>query len=78
MSKNNDSQHAPLHEWQVGHLRLTVFLDPSWTVPEIGWWQNVVGEPPESRTSHPKSEKLVEQGPFESGMLTLSIQPPAL
>jgi hypothetical protein len=75
MSQNNHNQRATLQEWQVAQLRLTAFPAPLMKVPDIGWWENVIGQPPELRTFRPKSEELLEEGPFEAGKLTLNIQP---
>ncbi len=63
-----------INNWQVANLRLTAFPEPTAKPKEIEWWQNTVGESPESRTFHPKSGELIEQGPFETGVLSLNIQ----
>jgi len=75
MSTNTKNKRASLHEWQVEQLRLTAFPSPSVKLPDVGWWENVVGRPPEARTSRPKTGELKEEGTFETGVLVLSIQP---
>jgi hypothetical protein len=75
MSDKKTKQLASMNEWQTAHLRLTAFHEPTINVQEIEWWQKIVGVPPESRTFRPKSGELREEGPFETGMLTLNIQP---
>lgn len=75
MSDKNNKQLASMNEWRTVHLRLTAFPEPTISVQDIEWWQKLVGEPPESRILHPKSGELREEGPIETGVLTLNIQP---
>jgi hypothetical protein len=60
--------------WQVVDLRLTAFPEqPIDTRGELNWWQNTLGESPESKTVHPKSGQFREEGPFENEVLALKI-----
>ena len=75
MTQNHYNQRASLHEWQVEHLRLTAFPDSTMKIPVINWWEKLTGQQPESRTFRPKSDELLEEGAFETGVLALHIQP---
>ena len=76
MSSESDSSCLPTSEgWQAGTLRLTSFPDPDARIGEPTWWQKLVGDPPETRTSKPRQGQLREEGPFEGGKLALQIQP---
>ena len=74
MSQRTQKSVVSINDWQVADLRLTAFPELPVKAKEIEWWQSTVGESPESRTFRPKSGELSEQGPFETGMLSLNIQ----
>lgn len=64
-----------LSYWQVENIRLTAFPETPLQSQELRWWYSLVGEEPESSTYHPRTGELREIGPYESGTLSLSIQP---
>lgn len=70
-----EARSAPPVNWQVESLRLTAFLAPGAPTGERDWWQVVVGEVPEVRTSNPRLGASREQGTFQGGTLTLSVEP---
>lgn len=60
---------------QAESFRLTAFLAPDEQVAEPTWWADLVGSPPETRTSKPGRGELQEAGPFGDATLVLSLQP---
>jgi hypothetical protein len=75
MPKKKQGQLAPLEKWLAVQLRLTAFPDSAIDIQDSSWWEELIGEPPESRTHRPKAEELKEDGEFESGKLILNCQP---
>lgn len=70
-------ERMPLSAWQVEGLRMTVFLSPAAQVPAIQtWWENLVGEPPETQNTLPRQKVWREEGPFERGKLAVTVQLP--
>ncbi|NOT24084.1 MAG: hypothetical protein HOP22_15365 [Nitrospiraceae bacterium] len=59
--------------WSPQQLRLTVFPDKLFDLPEPGWWVKLLGEPPEERKVKSKELSQVEQGGFRKGKLMLNI-----
>lgn len=64
-----------MQDWDAEGLRLTCFLAGAAKVAEPAWWSDLVGSPPESRTSRPALGELTESGPFEGANLRLSVAP---
>ena len=75
MTKKGIMELSQPKEWQLRSIRFTGFTKPSIDAEEVAWWETIVGEKPDSRTSHPKSGEFREEGEFETGVLTLNIQP---
>jgi hypothetical protein len=48
---------------------------PGTAFEQTEWWEQVVGEPPDTRNSQPKVKFFQEQGPLDGGVLTLGILP---
>ena len=65
----------PLTAWQTELLRLTAFPTSVAEVSGIDWWADLFGRSPESSTVRPTKRERLEEGPFEQGVLRLSIQP---
>lgn len=65
----------PVAVWQVASMRITVF--PREVVPteRLSWWDDVVGFPPETVVTRPKTGQYQALGEFEGRRLTLQIQP---
>lgn len=75
MSQHVDKNDLNPIEWQAETLRLTAFpLNPE-RLTESSWWEDLVGESPDSKTSQPKTGELEQVGPFEHGKLVLKVQP---
>ena len=70
-------QKAPLKcpEWFVQTLRLTAFLSPENIIKSANWWNDVIGEPPDTKTLKPKIGGSHENGLFEGGRLILEVAP---
>ncbi len=68
------ANRSSIEQWQTEQLRLTAFPTPT-QIGGSGWWEGVVGEPPENRTLKPKVGVQQDEGPFEHGRLMLAIQP---
>lgn len=63
-----------IEEWRAHRLRVT-FLSTPGALPlePRGWWESVLGEPPERVESRPKVGRHLEEGPFLGGLLTVSV-----
>lgn len=61
--------------WFVENFRLTAFPGPSARVNSSGWWEKVVGQPPDNQSAQPKFGIMREDGLFEGAKLILSVQP---
>ena len=59
--------------WRVETLRLTVFPTSLPDISGIKWWEDVVAEPPESKTLQVRAGVLQETGPFKGGLCNLSL-----
>jgi hypothetical protein len=64
--------------WLAESLRLTAF--PTAAAPfefanATGWWQELVGQPPEAHVARPRLSGFQDQGSFAGGSLVLSTQP---
>ncbi len=60
---------------QAESLRVTAFLGPAAQLSEPTWWSDLIGKPPEIKTTRPGRGELQEAGSFEDWTLTLAIQP---
>lgn len=60
-------------DWQAEGFRLTVF--PTQQTGENEWWKHLTGETPEQEIKSPRTGTTQQSGPFEDGLLELSIQP---
>jgi hypothetical protein len=75
MEQLNSQQGGRTPDWQSGLLRATFFLAPGTPTAEPTWWQDVFGEPPETRTTQPRIGGLKEQGVVQGGLVALAIEP---
>jgi hypothetical protein len=78
MSTGNTSL-PPLSAWKVIILRLTAFPSPAAQLADrntvLNWWTEVVGKPPETLKSQPRTNEQLAESSFESGVLALSSNP---
>lgn len=75
MSGKNAFERPPITAWLAQTLRLTAFPSPVAEIADPTWWNDLVGEPPETRVSHPRKGEQREEGLFEGEKLTLRVQP---
>ncbi|MGL5872035.1 MAG: hypothetical protein ACRC2R_06650 [Xenococcaceae cyanobacterium] len=79
MSDLEQKELPKLEEWQANNLRLTAFLSPSAQIGEQDWWQTLLGELPDNKSSQPKTGIQQEEGSFKDGQvegkLILIVQP---
>lgn len=61
--------------WSAELLRLTVFPRPDFEVRDVGWWKDIVSEPPTTRTEQPKIGQITEEGNWEQRNLVLGSAP---
>ncbi len=63
-----------IEAWRAYQLRAT-FLSTPGALPlePRGWWESVLGEPPERVESNRKVGRHLEEGPFLGGLLTVSV-----
>lgn len=64
-----------LSEWHVELLRITAFLQFNDRAKEETWWQQLFGNPPETRTVRANEGLLQDEGPFFDGKLTMAVRP---
>jgi len=69
MPVDNSSQIT----WEVERLRLTGFPVLAPPLEGTTWWNDLVGDDPETRVAHPKKGELLEQGEYEGNQLTLKV-----
>ena len=67
--------HLQLEAWFCESTRLTVFPLGSAQPRQSGWWEQLVGTPPEQRQELPLSGEVQEIGPFEGHQLTVATAP---
>lgn len=61
--------------WLVESCRFTGFVPAGTMVETAGWFAEAAQAPVQSKVSQPGISQDVEQGPFESGKLTLAMNP---
>jgi hypothetical protein len=64
-----------LSSWQAALLRLTAFPSPVARFDNQNWWQQVVGDAPETITTQPRLGGVVTEGTYSDCPLTLSTHP---
>lgn len=61
--------------WLVEQLRLTAFVTPAFQPPKESYFERVVGEAASTKVEDRKKGVLIEQGPFQGGILGMQLQP---
>ena len=69
IAKNNSN------DWYFEMLRLTGFPTPDFQIKEPTWWNDIVGEPSETRLLQTRKGHFQDAGPFNEGELILRIEP---
>lgn len=75
MVSPKSSNRLPLEAWDTESLRLTVFPIPASPVEDVGWWQSLMGEPPEAEVIRHREGGRRAEGAFETGRLILETLP---
>ncbi len=65
----------PAEDWSAEALRVTAFPSQGSQPSASGWWNDILGRPGETQTSKASKGEYLEEGPFESGKLTLKVHP---
>lgn len=63
-----------MQNWQAQLLRLTIFTQSDQLNPQL-WWDEVVGEAPDTINSQPKLQRFLAESNYGLGKLTLKTQP---
>lgn len=61
--------------WHVQLLRFTAFQTPASRISAVTWWEDLIKQPPERKTTKPKEQLQQEEGSFEAGKLVLTMHP---
>jgi len=75
MSKHSKDNRLPIEAWETESLRLTAFPVPASPLEDAGWWQSLVGQPPEVEILHPREGGRRAEGAFATGRLILETSP---
>ena len=75
MVEQSIASRSRLTEWQAGTLRLTAFPSSGIDLTGASWWNDLLGEAPETKVSRPKQGGEQQEGPLKGGKLILRIQP---
>jgi hypothetical protein len=65
----------PLDIWQVETLRMTAFPAPVSAIDASSWWEALMKEPPEKRTTEPRRKSQRDEGSLGDGKLILGVDP---
>jgi hypothetical protein len=66
---NPKSKLANLSDWQVENLRVTIFTFPETFSLEHSHFKDLFHQPAEKTTTNAKNLQIIEEGPFENGIL---------
>ena len=77
MKKINETTTVETTEtWEVETLRFTGFFPSAGSpVNPAGWWEKIVGQPPENKIERPREGILMQDATLDTKMLTLSVSP---
>lgn len=75
MPKKKLIERAPINNWQVESLRLTVFPLPVSPLSDPGWWNMLTGEVPHTETARAREGITVKAGLFTDSWLTNQVLP---
>jgi len=65
----------PIAAWDAESLRLTAFPIPASPVEDVGWWESLMGEPPEVEVVRRRESGKRMEGAFEHGRLVIQTSP---
>jgi len=72
MSQQPDAK--PVDAWLAESLRVTVFPSPAASFADQRWWEQLVGQPPETQTSQPRKGGRKDEGPYQDRKLVLDCE----
>lgn len=75
MVTQGGGNRLPIEAWETESLRLTAFPAPASPVEDVGWWESLMGEPPEVEVVRPREGGKRIEGAFENGRLVIQISP---
>jgi len=75
MAIKNKGKQLPIEAWETESLRFTAFPAPASPIEDVGWWQSLVGQPPEVEVMRPREGGRRAEGAFETGRLILETLP---
>lgn len=64
-----------IEAWETESLRFTAFPMATSPIEDVGWWQRLVGQPPEVEVKRPREGGIRAEGAFEAGRLILETLP---
>lgn len=65
----------PIEAWSAESLRLTIFPSKIGSVENVGWLQNLIGQPPEVEVKHPREGGIRTEATFKTGRLIMQTTP---
>lgn len=75
MDTQSRGNRLPIEAWETESLRLTAFPVPASPVEDAGWWQSLIGQPPEVEVMRPREGGRRAEGAFATGRLILETSP---
>lgn len=75
MVTGGGDNRLPIEAWETETLRFTAFPTPAAPVEDVGWWESLVGQPPEVEVMRPREGGRRAEGAFETGRLILETLP---
>lgn len=75
MVTQSKSNRLPIEAWETESLRLTAFPIPASPLEDTGWWQSLIGQPPEVEVTRPREGGRRAEGAFATGRLILETSP---
>jgi len=75
MVTQDRGNRLPIAAWEAESLRLTAFPIPAAPVEDVGWWESLMGEPPEVEVVRRREGGKRMEGAFEHGRLVIQTSP---
>lgn len=75
MATHSKGERLPIEVWETESLRLTTFPVQVSPVEDVGWWESLMGKPPEIEVVHPREGGKRVEGALETGRLIMQTAP---
>ncbi len=75
MVRQDRGNRLAIAAWDTESLRLTAFPIPTSPIEDVGWWESLMGEPPEVEAVRPREGGKRTEGAFEQGKLVIQTSP---